>query len=103
MYSKSPDDDVFRHLALTYSKAHAFMGNNKPPCAQYAFEIFKDGITNGADWYNVPGGMQDWNYLNSNCFEITVELSCCKKPPAANLATEWSNNQNSLLNYLAQV
>lgn len=47
--------------------------------------------------------MQDFNYVFSNCFEITVELSCCKYPNASTLQTEWINNRQSLLNYLKTV
>lgn len=100
VYSASPDDDVFRLLALTYSHAHATMAKgvtcpNEPP--------FPDGITNGAAWYDVAGGMQDYNYLHSNCFEITVELSCCKFPPASQLSTEWDNNREALIAYMQRV
>jgi carboxypeptidase D len=51
----------------------------------------------------ISGGMQDYNYLHSNCFEITVELSCCKYPKAQELAKEWENNRNSLIYYMKQV
>ena len=64
---------------------------------------FQNGITNGAQWYDVPGGMQDFNYVHSNDFEITIELTCCKYPQPSELPKEWRNNKESLLKYMELV
>lgn len=48
-------------------------------------------------------GMNDFSYLHTNCFEVTVELSCDKFPHASELPTEWENNRESLLVYMEQV
>lgn len=104
-YAKSADDATFRSLALSYAKAHAHMGkNDHPPCDGSAHDAFSQqgGITNGARWYSVSGGMQDFNYLATNAFEITLELSCEKFPPAETLPTLWEDNKNALLNFLWQ-
>ena len=47
--------------------------------------------------------MQDFNYVHSNCFEVTFELSCCKFPNASVLSTEWNNNKESLLSFMESV
>lgn len=44
--------------------------------------------------------MQDFNYVKSNCFEVTFELSCCKFPNATVLPQEWRNNKESLLSFI---
>ena len=48
----------------------------------------------------MPGGMEDFNYLHSNCFEITMELSCCKFPKASELPREWQLNRESLFRFM---
>lgn len=73
------------------------------PCPKYKYERFPDGITNGAAWYSVAGGMQDYNYLNSNCFEITIEVGCYKYPNHTELPKYWLDNRESLLLFLEQV
>lgn len=66
-------------------------------------EYFENGITNGASWYILYGGMQDYNYLTSNCFEITIEISCRKFPYSSDLPRYWNENRISLMKYLEEV
>lgn len=94
-YSASADDAVFKTLAMTYSNAHTEMHNSWE---------FSGGITNGADWYVLYGGMQDWNYVyNQGVFEITIELSEIKWPSASTLSREWENNKEAMLAYMELV
>lgn len=112
---KSPDDATFKMLAKAYSyvsysslfisktlinftfKAHPKMhlGN---ACVR-----FKDGITNGADWYVIDGGMQDWSYAYTSDMEITIELGCEKYPDESSLKSYWNDNKGALLVYMTQV
>ncbi|XP_048843516.1 carboxypeptidase N catalytic chain [Brienomyrus brachyistius] len=97
-YSATPDDNLFKKLAKTYSYAHSWMHRGWN-CGDY----FEEGITNGASWYSLSKGMQDFNYLYTNCFEITLELSCDKFPPASALQGEWLGNREALVSYVEQV
>uniref|UniRef100_A0A8D0Y687 Carboxypeptidase D n=2 Tax=Sus scrofa TaxID=9823 RepID=A0A8D0Y687_PIG len=103
IYSKTSDDEVFKYLAKAYASNHPIMKTGAPHCPGDEDETFKDGITNGAHWYDVEGGMQDYNYVWANCFEITLELSCCKYPPASQLKQEWENNRESLITLIEKV
>merc|ERR1711935_1134834 len=103
-YSPSPDDETFRQIAMTYSKNHPRMSDPSTPGCDKQFNPFakQGGITNGAAWYTVEGGMQDFNYLSSNDFEITLELGCDKYPAASVLQQEWEDNKQSMLEFAWQ-
>lgn len=92
--SPTPDDNLFKELALAYSKAHGRM---------FRHSSFPRGITNGAHWYVLYGGMQDWNYLNTNDMEITLELSHRKRPYSNRLTGFWEENKPALLAYIKKV
>ncbi|XP_068648213.1 carboxypeptidase SOL1-like isoform X2 [Aristolochia californica] len=68
-----PDDKTFQYMASVYSSSHYNMSQS---------EEFDGGITNGALWYPIYGGMQDWNYIHGGCFELTLEISDNKWPKA---------------------
>jgi carboxypeptidase D len=58
---------------------------------------FPDGIVNGAQWYPVYGGMQDWSYLVGGDMDITLELSDDKWRPERDLGLLWEENKDALL------
>ncbi|KAJ6920303.1 carboxypeptidase D [Populus alba x Populus x berolinensis] len=93
-YYACPDDDTFRFMAGIYSHSHHNMSLSKE---------FPGGITNGAFWYPIYGGMQDWNYIHAGCFELTLEISENKWPNANELPTLWEYNKMSLLNLAASL
>ncbi|XP_055374956.1 carboxypeptidase D isoform X2 [Condylostylus longicornis] len=93
--SVTPDNNMFKKMASTYSINHPIMRNG-----HNCNDSFNNGITNGAFWYELNGGMQDFNYAFTNCFELTIELSCCKYPYASVLPEEWKRNKRSLLEFI---
>lgn len=110
IYEAAPDDGLFVHLSRVYSTNHPTMSKG-----EHCFDIcgndregllnerFRDGITNGASWYVLYGGIQDWVYLNTNCLSITVELGCMKFPNANDMHKYWSDNKKSLIKYILEV
>ncbi|XP_059201732.1 probable carboxypeptidase X1 isoform X1 [Centropristis striata] len=102
-HTPTADESFFRWLATVYASTNQVMSNpDRRPCHNKDFRRFNN-IINGADWHNVPGSMNDFSYLHTNCFEVTVELSCDKFPHASELPIEWVNNRESLLVYMEQV
>ncbi|KAJ9509523.1 hypothetical protein QJQ45_001970 [Haematococcus lacustris] len=86
-----PDNAAFVLLATAYAKKHTTMAvNNKE---------FPSGITNGAEWYPLYGGLQDWNYVAAGCMEVTLELNDQKWPQPARLAEMWRENKQALLEW----
>ncbi|RUS86156.1 hypothetical protein EGW08_006104 [Elysia chlorotica] len=100
-YTACPDDHTFVYLAKSYAYFHGTMADpHRIPCDKGGES---KPITNGGSWYSVAKGMQDYNYLNTNCFEITLELGCDKFPPGSELESLWMDNAAALFNYILQV
>ncbi|MGH0145765.1 UNVERIFIED_CONTAM: hypothetical protein FKN15_026704 [Acipenser sinensis] len=102
MFSPTPDEQVFKLLAKSYADQHPVMPAQSHDRCGGEFAN-TNGIVNGALWYSFAGGMSDFNYLHTNCFEITVELGCDKFPGESELYTGWQENKEALLTYMETV
>ena len=89
-----PDHDTFVRLARTYAD------NNPPMSTSNSDPAWDDGITNGAAWYWINGGMQDWEYIWYGDHEVLVEVSSIKWPSASQLPGFWADNLESMLAYM---
>ncbi|MCB5262058.1 MAG: zinc carboxypeptidase [Candidatus Cloacimonetes bacterium] len=92
-----PDNAWFVSSSLLYaSKAQA----NGP--SGYFTGINSNGITNGAAWYSIAGGRQDWMNYTRNGREVTIECSNTKMPAAGAMPNYWNYNYEALLSYTEQ-
>ena len=94
-YSAAPDDATFKWLSLGYATRNPRMMSDP--------EFNGRGITNGAEWYPVTGGMQDWNYYAAKTFDLTLEVSNPKWPPAKDLPKLWDENRGGILETMRRV
>ncbi len=69
----------------------------------YRSTEFPNGVTNGFDWYQVTGGMQDWSYRAHNDLQVTVELSDQKWPPYSMIDFYFEQNLPALIAYIHRV
>lgn len=68
-----------------------------------ASTVFKNGITNGYEWYEVNGGMQDWSTYYRGDVQFTVEVSNDKWPEYSRVGYYYQQNRNALLFFISQV
>ncbi|MED6277171.1 hypothetical protein CHARACLAT_010617 [Characodon lateralis] len=99
MFSPTPDDKVFKLLARTYADSHKKMSKEISHSGSSDADC-QSTVINGAQWSSIAGGMQDFNYLHTNCFEVTVGLGCDKFPPEEELFLSWQDNQEALITFI---
>uniref|UniRef100_A0A2K6P066 Carboxypeptidase Z n=1 Tax=Rhinopithecus roxellana TaxID=61622 RepID=A0A2K6P066_RHIRO len=95
MFSPTPDEKVrgLLHSVMLMDKGRSEV--------RYGPFVGRDSFLMGKS--SEPSRMSDFNYLHTNCFEITVELGCVKFPPEEALYTLWQHNKESLLNFMETV
>lgn len=90
-YAGVPGDDAtFKSLAQSYANLHPKM---------QASREFTGGITNGAAWYPLWGGMQDFAYLEGGCLMLTIELNDQKWPSGGQLPRLWEESRGAFFGH----
>lgn len=93
-YDRHPMDAFIQELSSIYADLNPEMRNSSE---------FHGGITNGADWYVVKGGMQDWSIFYHNDLQVTIELSHTKYPSYSDIPGFWKSNRDSMYAFMKQV
>ena len=89
------DDDWYRLVSREYADL----------CQQHDSNYMDDlnnGITNGADWYMIGGGRQDYMNGYHQCREVTIECSGNKLVPANTLPMYWDYNKEAIFAFMNQ-
>ncbi|XP_062340186.1 adipocyte enhancer-binding protein 1 [Osmerus eperlanus] len=100
---ETADDTMFRWLAMSYAHSHLTLTETYRGSCHTDDFTGGQGIVNGASWKPVVGSMNDFSYLHTNCFELSIFLGCDKFPHESELPLEWENNREALLSFIEQV
>lgn len=97
MSALHPDNNWFISSSLVYASSAQAHGPSG-----YFTGLSSNGIINGADWYMISGGRQDWMNYTANGREVTIECSRTKMPAASTMPSYWNYNYDALLSYMEQ-
>lgn len=97
------DESLFRWLAVSYASTHVTMTRNYHDSCHGDTAAAMHGIVNRAKWKPIRGSMNDFSYLHTNCFELSIFLGCDKFPHQSELAYEWEKNREAMLIFMEQV
>ena len=94
-YTLHPDDAWYQLISHEYADLTHEVNPNY-------MNDFNNGITNGAQWYMIGGGRQDYMNGYAQCRELTIECSNTKLPNGNQLPNFWNINKNSIFAFMNQ-
>jgi len=62
--------------------------------------LYEGCITNGASWYEITGGLQDYNYWHKGIMDITLEVSRTKRPRSLKLPGLYDTQYQAMVNFI---
>ena len=89
-----PLDNLVKNMSLDYTRNIPYMWNSTD---------FEHGVTNGFQWYEVKGGMQDWSYHWHGDLQLTIELTKTKWPLFSTVDQSYQLNRESLIGYIEEI
>lgn len=92
--NRHPDHALAEALSLSYASKVDYMSSSRE---------FPGGVTNGYDWYEVDGGMQDWSSYWYDNLQVTIELSDTKWPDYSRIPTYYEKNKEALIDYIKDI
>ena len=98
-YTRHADDAWWQLVSREYADLAQDAAQSTDPLYMTDEE---NGITNGADWYRIGGGRQDYMNYYRQCREVTIECSTVKCPSASQLPSFWNYNYDAIFAYMNQ-
>ncbi len=94
-YTLHADDDWYQLVCHEYADLTHEVNPNY-------MSDFNNGITNGAQWYMIGGGRQDYMNGYRQCREVTIECSNTKLVPGPQLPNFWNYNKEAIFAFMNQ-
>jgi carboxypeptidase D len=91
---RHPLDRLVYEISVDYASKAPYIG---------ASTEFAQGVTNGFDWYQVLGGMQDWGYRTYGDLQLTIEVSGTKWPSFEQMGYYYEQNRPALYSFMEKV
>ncbi|MEZ4803441.1 MAG: M14 family zinc carboxypeptidase [Gelidibacter sp.] len=103
---KHADHDFYERISVEYATNAQNDSPGDPTYMTVEYDSPENpaspGVTQGAIWYTVFGGRQDYMNYYRHSKEVTIELSDTKFIPANQLPNHWNYNKQAFLDFAKQ-